>query len=101
MVSILPAPKPATLGYSTAAQIPYLSIRLSRAEASHVAGSTSDRRGGCCGGYWPHPAWAAAAAAPTRLSPKYQASSWNFSSNLTCGTLSPHFLTSRRDVHRS
>ena len=51
IVSILPAPNPATFGYSTAAQIPYLSIRLSRAVASHVAGSTSLRRGGCCGGY--------------------------------------------------
>src|SRR3954470_21176162 len=101
IVSILPAPKPATLGYSTAPQMPYLSMMFSRFDASQVAGSTTSSDGGCFGGNSFQPAWAAPAAAPMRFSPKYQASSLNFGSKRTCGTLSPHLPTSRREVHRS
>ena len=47
--------------------MPYSSIRLSRAVASHVAGSTSRERGGCFGGYSFQPAWAAEAAGADTL----------------------------------
>src|SRR4051794_31803439 len=101
MVSILPAPKPATFGYSTAPQMPYLSMMFRRLDASQVAGSTTSRLGGWFGGYSFQPACAADAAAPMRFSPKYHASSLKRSSKRTWGTLSPHLFTSRRDVHRS
>src|SRR6478609_2030964 len=101
IVSILPAPKPATFGYSTAPQMPYLSMMLRRSLESHVALSTTSSDGGCFGGNSFQPACAAPAAAPVRFSPKYQASSLNFGSKRTWGTLSPHLSTSRRDVHRS
>src|SRR5579859_2824452 len=101
MASTRPVPNPATLGYSTWAQTPYSSIRRSRAPASHVAGSTRSRLGGCSGGYWCQPAWAAEAPGDTRVSPKYHASSCLASSHFTWGTRSPHLVTEMRDVHRS
>src|SRR5262245_36333781 len=81
--------------------MPYSSMRASRASTFHVAGSTALSFGGCLGGNSFHPAWAAPAADPTRSAPKNHASSWNFSSHWTWGTLSPHRSTDSRDVQRS
>ena len=94
MVSTLPAPKPATFGYSTCAQIPYSSMRFSRAPTSHVAGSTSASVGGCFGGNSFQPACAADGRRADALGRRSTRRPPGASRpTRTWGTLSPHLST--------